>query len=240
MKNMPSGIIEEKSGTIKENITFYNEIATDYDAILDKESSNETVRKRVKEKFINSVKSGWVLDFGGGTGRDLDWLIKNQYQVVFCEPSEGMRNKAIEHHKNNTTEQIVFLNNDQIDFSQWNIQPPFDIKVDAILSDFAVLNCIGNPDLLFKNLAQRIKPGGHFFALMLQHGYKKTKRWKLAEGLRALIDPKPLVINVTYNNNLQTVYVYTPEQIKKASAPDWEMQESENLFEFTLFHFKRK
>ncbi|MEN0052185.1 MAG: class I SAM-dependent methyltransferase [Mucilaginibacter sp.] len=240
MKNMPSEIIEEKSGTIKENITFYNEIATDYDAILDKESSNETVRKSVREKFTNTVKNGWVLDFGGGTGRDLDWLVKDQYQVVFCEPSEGMRNKAIEHHKGATPEQIIFLNNDQIDFSQWHNKSPFDTKVDAILSDFAVLNCIGDLDLLFKNLGQRIKPGGHFFALMLQHGYKKTKRWKLAEGLRALVNSKPLRINVTYNNHLQTVYVYTPEQIKKASAPDWDMHASENLFEFTLFHFTRK
>ncbi|MDN3547664.1 class I SAM-dependent methyltransferase [Mucilaginibacter aquaedulcis] len=237
---MSSEIIEEKSGTIKENITFYNEIATDYDTILDKESSNEEVRKRVEEKFTNTVKSGWVLDFGGGTGRDLDWLVKSNYQVVFCEPSEGMRNKAVENHKNNTTGQIIFLKNDQIDFSQWHIKEPFDIKVDAILSDFAVLNCIGDLELLFKNLAQRVKPGGHFFALMLQHGYKKNWRWKLAEGLRTLVDSKPLLINVTYNNHLQTVYVYTQEQVKNASSSDWDMQESENLYEFTLFHFKRK
>ena len=238
---MPSAIFKQKPGTDEENISFYNEIASNYDSILDQESSNEIIRNRVKEKLISTVEVGWVLDFGGGTGRDLDWLINNQYKVVFCEPSVGMREKAISRYEHHVlADNIIFLENDKVDFTNWHAEPPFSIKVDAILSDFAVINCIANIDLLFKNLAQIIKPQGHMIALMLNYGFKKTWRWKVREFIKSVISRKPVVINVKYNEYQQTVYVYSPGKIKKASAAYFDMVGSETLFEFTLFHFVRK
>lgn len=232
--------MEEIQETSLKNIDFYNEISIKYDQILDEETSNETVRKRVKKKFIDLVKPGYVLDFGGGTGRDLNWLIDHQYQVVFCEPSEGMRKKAIDqyvHHplKNN----ITFLENPQIDFSNWHISPPFTKKVDAILSDFAVINCIADIELLFKNLAQLIKPGGHILALMLNNGYKKTWRWKLRELMRSL-SGKTEIIHIQHNHYQQIVHLYSKKKVIKTAAPWFESHNQENLFEFTLFHFTRK
>lgn len=227
--------------TVNKNIDFYNEIANNYDAILDDESSNEHIRNKVKEKFMSLVKTGWVLDFGGGTGRDLDWLIDNNYRVIFCEPSEGMRQKAINQHQNDIPDnRLIFLDDKRVDFTTWQSHPPFSIKTDAIISDFAVINCIGDIELLFKNLSGVIKPGGHFLALMLQHGYKKSRIWKLRQFFRSLVSSNPLVLNVNYNNYRQTVYMYTPNVIQKASSPYFEMHSAENLFEFTLFHFVRK
>ncbi len=233
--------IKEKSGADGENIAFYNEIAGNYDAILDQDGSNEIVRKRVKEKFISIVEAGLVLDFGGGTGRDLEWLVNNQYQVIFCEPSEGMREKAIDHYKTNAlVNNITFLENDKVDFANWHIAPPFSIKTDAVLSDFAVINCIANIDLLFKNLAQVMKPGGHLVALMLNHAYKKSWRWKLLEFTRSLISDKLLIKKIGYKGHQQTVYVYSPKNIKKASAQYFDIRSTEPLFEFTLIHFVKK
>jgi SAM-dependent methyltransferase len=229
--------IKEISSTNEKNIAYYNEIAANYDTILDQESSNETVRKRVKEKFIGTVKAGWVLDFGGGTGRDLNWLLDNQYKIIFCEPSKQMRQKAIDEHKNNN---ITFLENDKVDFTSWHIELPFAIKADAILSNFAVINCIDDIELLFKNLAQIIKPGGHFIALMLNNKYKQTWRGNLREFVRSFISSKPPVINIKYKDHEQTVYVYSPKKIKKASAVYFDMCSQETLFQFTLFHFVRK
>ena len=227
--------------TVNKNIDFYNEIANNYDAILDNEGSNEHIRNKVKEKFMGLVKTGWVLDFGGGTGRDLDWLIGNNYRVIFCEPSEGMRQKAINRHQNDIPDnRLIFLDDNRVDFTTWQSHPPFSIKTDAIISDFAVINCIGDIELLFKNLSGVIKPGGHFLALMLQHDYKKSRLWKVRQFLRSLISSKPLVLNVNYNNHRQTVYMYTPKFIKKTSSPHFEIHGAENLFEFTLFHFVRK
>jgi SAM-dependent methyltransferase len=233
--------IKEKSEADGKNIAFYNQIAGNYDAILDQDGSNEIVRKRVKEKFISIVEGGLVLDFGGGTGRDLEWLVNNQYQVIFCEPSEGMREKAIDQYKTNAlVNNITFLENDKVDFSNWHINPPFSIKTDAVLSDFAVINCIANIDLLFKNLAQVMKPCGHLVALVLNHAYKKSWRWKLREFTRSLISDKLLIKNIGYKEHQQTVYVYSPKNIKKASEQYFDICSTEPLFEFTLIHFVKK
>ncbi|MDP9041293.1 MAG: hypothetical protein M3N30_04880, partial [Bacteroidota bacterium] len=53
----------------RQNIAYYDGIAADYDAILDRDSSNAIIRAKVADTFSSLVKSGTVLDFGGGTGR---------------------------------------------------------------------------------------------------------------------------------------------------------------------------
>ena len=60
----------------QQNISYYNEIAADYDAILQKDVNNTAVRLKLAAKFTTLVKSGRVLDFGGGTGQDLGWLLQ--------------------------------------------------------------------------------------------------------------------------------------------------------------------
>ena len=230
--------IKERSEADGKNIAFYNQIADDYDAILDEDSSNEAVRKRVREKLIGLVKDGLVLDFGGGTGRDLEWLVSNQFDVIFCEPSEGMRQKAIERYKNSDLiNRVTFLEDDKVDFAGWHIEPPVSIKVDTILSDFAVFNCIENLDLLFKNLAQIIKPGGHLLALMLNPLHKRNLRWRLREYIRSLVFDRPLIKNVGYKAHQQTVYVYSRKNIRKASASYFNICSIEPLSEFILIHF---
>src|SRR5260370_23234027 len=106
--------------------------------------------------------------------------------------------------------------------------------MDAILSDFAVINCIANIDLLFKNLAQILKPGGHLVALMLNHEYKKTWRWKFREFIRSIVSRKPVIKNIQYKEHQQTVYYYSPSHIKKASAGYFDTLSMEPLYEFTL------
>ena len=222
------------------NVAFYNEIANEYDTILYHDKANEIIRRRVKEKLLNVVKHGTVLDFGGGTGLDLEWLTTNKYEVIFCEPSPGMRQIAIERAKNMlNAANILFLENDKADFTQWVSSPPFAIQVDAILSNFAAINCIGEIELLFANLARSIKPGGHFVALVLQYGYKKGSWWKFKEAIKKLLDDKPLVLKVQFKDQLQTVYLYTESEIKKASSPYFNIVSQEKLYEFTLVHLER-
>ncbi len=237
---MPSATINERPEANGKNIAFYNEIADQYDIILDQDNSNEIVRERVKEKFLGTVAGGLVLDFGGGTGRDLDWLIK-KYQVVFCEPSEGMRQKAIDRYSDEPlNKNLTFLKKDQVDFATWASQVPFSPKADAILSDFAVINCIAGIDLLFENLAYVLKPGGDLVALVLSHDYKKKWRWKLREFLRSVVSGRPVIKNIQYKQHRQTVYFHSRDQIKKASAAYFEMRSTEAVFEFSLIHLVRK
>jgi len=232
--------IENTRGSDLNNIEFYNEIAIKYDAILDQEARNEIIRKRVQEKFTETVKRGPVLDFGGGTGRDLKWLTRNHYQVIFCEPSDGMRKKAIDQYKNMPSAQVIFLEKDQTDFTNWHTRLPYAIPAEGILSDFAVINCIADISLLFKNLSLMIKPGGHLIALMLNNQYRKPWYRSVYESVRSFFSGMPVVVNVQYNDYRQIVYVYSLQNIKKAAAAYFDMQSRENLFEFTLFDLIRK
>lgn len=216
------------------NISFYNAIAEEYDAILEKEDSNRIVRQKVEARFRDTVKEGWVLDFGGGTGQDMEWLIHHRYNVIFCEPSGGMRSKAIQHNNDILrSDRIIFLEDAEADFTGWSRELPFDRKVDAVLSNFAVLNSIGDIDLLFRNLSLVLKPRGHLFALVLNSG---------ASGRRLPFRRQPRKMQVKYKQHAQSVFLHPEKAIRKGSAAWFEFCGSEPIdgSGFSLIHLTRK
>ena len=232
-----------KSTIIGQNIAFYNEIAGSYDNILDKDIFNKLVLEKVAEKFCSIVKSGQVLDFGGGTGRDLDWLTNNNYHIFFCEPSVAMREKAIEYNQtilHNDT--IVFLDYKTTDFTTWQYDLSLLQKMDAVLSNFAVFNCIPDIELLFKSLSTIVKPGGHLLALILDNRFRKVMRSHFKSAVRSFIFRTPVQFNVRFNQHQQTVYIHTTGQIKKASETYFDFHNQEFLREYgySLIHLIRK
>jgi glycosyltransferase involved in cell wall biosynthesis len=234
---------KENSRIIEQNISIYNETANSYDHTMDKDHSNKLVRQKVKEKLLGLLKSGWVLDFGGGTGLDLEWLTPDRYNIFFCEPSIAMREKAIQYnnnilHNNN----ITFLDTGKTDFTRWHQELPFSQKMDAILSNFGVINYIPDIELLFKNLARVIKPGGHFIAIILNLPFKKRLKWHRRNTIRSFIFRIPFVMYIPYEKELrQIVIVHTVKEIKKASAYYFDYCSHESLTEsdFILIHLVR-
>ena len=227
--------------TESKNISYYNAIADEYNDMLNKEP-DRIIRKNVADKFCNIVESGTVLDFGGGTGLDIQWLIDNGFNVFFCEPSSGMRERAITDHSNLPKDRITFLDNSSTDFRRWHSQLPFVEKVDAVLSNFAVLNCIPDIELLFKSLALVIKPGGNMIALVLTKSLKKNLRLDFQNMLKSFVHRGRTILNIWYKKHGQTVYVYSIKEIEKASAKDFIFCGSEVLPSsvFMLIHLKRK
>jgi ubiquinone/menaquinone biosynthesis C-methylase UbiE len=227
--------------TESENILYYNAIANEYNDMLDK-NQDKVVRKKVADKFCNVVKGGGVLDFGGGTGLDIQWLTDKGFTVFFCEPSSGMRERAIEDHSNLSKGKITFLNTSSTDFRQWHSQLPFVEKVDAVLSNFAVLNCIPHIELLFASLALVIKPGGNMIALVLTKKFKNNLKKNFQNMLKSFIYSGPVTLNIRHKKHGQTVYVYSIKEIKKASAKHFIFCGSEIIpaSGFTLIHLKRK
>ena len=133
----------------QQNISYYDEIAADYDAILKKDVTNLEVRKKVAEKFTSLVKAGSVLDFGGGTGQDMGWLSMHHYNIFFCEPSNGMRQIAMNRSEKDFADaKIYFVDQNKTDFRKWEVVIPFESKVDAVLANFAVFNCIPDIELV--------------------------------------------------------------------------------------------
>jgi SAM-dependent methyltransferase len=240
---MPVTTNDKKDFIKEKNISFYNGIADNYEDILNRESCNKIIRKIVADKFCKIANVNTVLDFGGGTGLDLEWLSNNNYHIYFCEPSSGMRDKAIAYNKNilrNDT--IVFLNDKATDFTNWHIVPPFSEKVDAVLSDFAVINCIPDIELLFKNLAQVMKVGGNLIALVLHYDFKKIIKSNLRGSIKSFFLQKPLTTTIKYNGNEQMVFIYSIKDISKAFEPHFILSGHEYLKEygFCLLHLTRK
>jgi SAM-dependent methyltransferase len=226
---------------VNENILYYNAIANEYNDMVGK-SADKIVREKVANKFCSIVKASVVLDFGGGTGLDLEWLARNNDTVFFCEPSAVMREKAICSRKDLPHDTVIFLDDSAADFRQWHLQLPFNEKVDAVLSNFAVLNCVPDIDLLFQNLAVVVKPGGNIIALVLTRKIKGMLKGNFRSILKSFIQQKPASINVRYKKNQQTVYIYSINEIIKASRKHFNFCNSEVLpaSGFTLIHLKRK
>ena len=227
--------------TESKNISYYNAIADEYNDMLNKEP-DRIIRKNVADKFCNIVESGTVLDFGGGTGLDIQWLIDNGFNVFFCEPSSGMRERAIADHSNFPKDRITFLDDSSTDFRRWHSQLPFVKKVDAVLSNFAVVNCIPDIELLFESLALVIKPGGDMIALVLTKEFKNNLKRKFQNAFKSFIQSGPATLNIRYKKHGQTVYVYSIKEIEKACAKDFIFCGSDVLppSVYTLIHLKRK
>ncbi|MGH2565714.1 MAG: class I SAM-dependent methyltransferase [Ginsengibacter sp.] len=226
---------------IEQNISYYNDIAPQYNTMVDKDS-DKSVRQKVADKFLNICKNATVLDFGGGTGLDLEWLSESNFKIFICEPSKAMREIAIAKNKILANQNVIFLDDAATDFRQWNHVLPFEEKANAVLANFAVLNCIPDIELLFSRLALIIKPQANIIALALTKDLKKLCRTNFKSFFRSFIYNEPLSINIQYQNHQQTVYIYSVPEIIKASKNDFIFCSSERLHssDFTLIHLMRK
>jgi len=225
------------------NIRYYDAIAAEYDSLLRKDDANRAVRQAVADRFVKTVPKGWVLDFGGGTGLDMEWLTANGYNVIFCEPSAGMRQQAIEwYNRSDHRERVVFLEDEHADFRDWAHHKPFEQEVDAVLSNFAVMNSIRDIHLLFSSLSRVIKSHGHVFALVLDGGRRKSRLSDLYSEWRLLTRRRPSEIAIQYHQYRQSVFLHRVKMIKRAAANWFELYEIEPFEEkgFSLLHFVRK
>jgi SAM-dependent methyltransferase len=239
---MSTGITNIESLIKEKNISFYNSIADNYEAMLEQQSFNKIVRQIVADKFCKNVTEGNVLDFGGGTGLDLKWLADNKYHIFFCEPSVGMRKKAIAYKENILiTNDILFLDDAAVDYTNWCIAPPFHEKMDAVLSNFAVINCIPDIESLFKNLSSIMNQGGHLVALVLDD-HKRIANSTLKNIVKSFILKRPITMPVKYNGNAHTVFIYSMRELRKATNPYFNFYSYEYLTEygFCLINLTKK
>lgn len=227
---------------IRQNISYHDAAAADYNAVMDSHQPNQLIRQRVKEKFCGLAPLGKVLDFGGGTGLDLGWLTAAGYEVIFCEPSAGMRDQAIGYeNKVLRSNSVTFLKEGQTDFLTWGHTPPFPGKVDAILSDFGPVNYIPDIRQLFTALAGVIRPGGYFLLLVLHLPFSKRWKWHRRNAMASLLFRRTFQMYIPYKDHRQMVFVHTEKEITKAAAPWFRHGGTELLAEhdFTLIHLIR-
>jgi SAM-dependent methyltransferase len=225
------------------NVAFYNGVSNEYDQIMEREVSNRVIREKVAEKFRAMVRTGRVLDFGGGTGLDMQWLADSGYTVIFCEPSAGMRDKAIQFKERFLPDRpVLFLDDIRADFEGWKEHLPFTRPVDAILSNFAAINCIPDLRRLFENLSLVLRPGGELIALILDESRSGGLRRHFLHRVRSVLFGRGIDLAVRYKNFHQAVYIHREGTVRKASSEWFDVRSFESLPEygFNLIHLTRK
>lgn len=192
--------------------SFYNSVASEYDAQMKANAINERVRAKVAEYFQSVVNGKCVMDFGGGTGADLQWLSQN-HDITFCEPSEGMRKFAIERIKKN--ERIHFLDNGLTDFNKWD-GSTFPEKFDGVLANFCVFNVIGDVKTLFTKLEAILNDDGCIIGLMLDTTPGGILKQYIKTFIGSFIKNETPSLTVKHNEAKHTVYLHTPKKIGRS------------------------
>ena len=223
-------------------IDYYNTISNKYDDLLNTNPLNEKVREEVKRYFLDNVIGKNVLDFGGGTGNDLNWLIENGYVVSFCEPATKMKEIAVTNIKKmNALDKVAFLSNDKSDFYNWKKDNlPFDKMVDAVLSNFAVLNSIKDLNVLSEKLALNTNENSHLIVVVLNIDAKYLIRNSI-NILKSIIKGNGLTVSIKHGEAYLTIYLHRKKKIIKSMDKYFRVIRSFPLSDdsFLLIHFMR-
>jgi SAM-dependent methyltransferase len=216
------------------NIDFYNKIATEYDSLL-RDKKSVIVRNFVKNYILQNIKPCAILDFGGGTGIDSEWLIENNFSVTFCEPAEKMRDIAIRKFQSMNEKKISFLDDQKKDFENWTSEDLSFPKADCALANFNVINSIANPEMLFGKLKIALKPGAHFIGTMLNTRLSYRMKMKPFRFINSLFQNQ----TTQKENFSQTVFRYKPDYIRLVAKPNFSLHRfvSISRTDFLLFDF---
>jgi SAM-dependent methyltransferase len=225
-------------------LKFYDAIASSYDSLVESYPLNAAVRETVSSYFIKNVpKSAAVMDFGGGTGLDLPWLLEAGFRVYFCEPSGGMRQQAIDRvQRLSANPRIEFMQPQDTNWLAWldpGRQPP--CRVDAILANLAVLNCISAIETAFAALAAVLAPKGHFITTVLDTSRLATaispRKWRRA--LSAWRCGEDVKSRPQLGDATQVAYHHSQQRLVKAARWWFRLVSRKRINDFILLDFER-
>lgn len=223
---------------------YYNSISYKYDDILNSNPLNIKIRNEVKQYFLKNIMGKYVLDFGEGTGNDLEWLTEAGYNVLFCEPANGMRNIAIKNYKYlESSGRVTFLKSDTSDYLKWSKdKPPFNEKVDAILSNFVVLNSINELEMLSKKLFLVTYPGSHFLFAVLNLNLRRFLSRNIPGIIISALNGDGLSIKISDGDLSLNTYLHTKRKLIRSMKKHFNYVSNFPLTGrvFNLYNFVRK
>ncbi len=194
---------------------FYDRIAEEYNRQLT--PSDEQVRRVVNKVFRQYIPRGNVLDFGGGTGLDLPWLLARDYHVFFLEPSVNMRAVA-----KKSANAIAGINNpvfieENTDISGWSPGClPCREKMKGVLADFAVLNCIAEPAIFFEKIALVCERHCHVIACVIDARPRiLLKKYPVKAVMRGFLNGE-LITRHVFEGARHETYIHFPQRFRAA------------------------
>ncbi len=196
---------------------FYDAVAMEYNSHMTE--NDRKAREIISIEFGKYVKSGNILDFGGGTGLDLPWLInKSNYQLFFLETSYGMREVAKANMLEGPRANEIFFVENNVDFNKWNLNTlPFTQKIDGILANFAVLNSIPNLEDFFEKIALICNKNCHLVLTVLDSRLSVIfRKYPLKNSIKYFLQKKLVLVN-NYNNVSHKTYIHSLKELKSSS-----------------------
>jgi hypothetical protein len=138
--------------------------------------------------------------------------------------------------------EIFFLEGMRTDFRTWIDQLPFSHKIDAVLSNFAAVNCIPDLRALFESWSLVLRPGGQVMLLMMDGQPAGNFYRRLMRRVLSFFSGTAIHMSLGYKSYQQTVYVHSKNSVRKAASAWFEFRSSESLpgSGFKLIHLVRK
>jgi len=206
----------------------FDAIAPRYDASFTDQQLGRWLREVVWREFERAFQPGdTLLDLGCGTGEDACFLAGRGARIVATDASDGMldvaRRKADE---SRLPGQISFAQLDLLDLTK-NRLPVVLAESRGTLAgayaNFGPLNCLSDRQPLSSAVAQLIRPGGTFIAVVmgplcpweiawyLLHRHPRTAVRRLRSGVRSHV-----------GDGVVSVWYPSPRRLRAEFAPDFE------------------
>ena len=188
-------------------MTSFDDAAADYDGVANS-TLGVWLRARVRAQIAPTVTEGSrVLDLGGGTGLDAEWLLASGASVTMIEKSLAMADLARE--RLGDRPRILVGDAAEVDAGAETY--------DVVISNFGVLNCLQDLDPIGERLRRWTVAGSDLFLVVMG----RVAPWEIAGGLRHL-DRSRVVRRVTGGD--AEVRYWSPRRVEAALGSSFARQ----------------
>jgi 2-polyprenyl-3-methyl-5-hydroxy-6-metoxy-1,4-benzoquinol methylase len=224
-------------GNIESNESFYSAIASEYNTRLTNQDID--TRKSISEIFKQKVPHGSIMDFGGGTGLDLPWMLEHNYNVFFLEPSAGMRSVAKENPDH--TGNLVFVETN-MDYRDWTLNNlPIKGKLTGVLANFAVLNCLENVQPFFEKISMLLDANGYLIVTVIDPAYRSISgSYSLVAALKLNLLGQLEILN-QHKGIFHSTFIHSLRSLKRKSKPYFNLESCVSMRDsnFIVMQFRR-
>jgi len=183
---------------LSQRVAFHNEIAPAYDDYVTRKRSDILARAAFVDLVSDYVLTGGtLLDFGSGTGLDAREYVQRGYRVLAYDNSPGMMAQLERRCREEIASGTVTPY--MMDYGSFLDRAAHWPSAQAVVSNFAVLNLIGDPEILFDTFARLLTPPGWIVTSVL-NPLHWTKVRKLAWWRNVLSrhDSPPVFVEQPY------------------------------------------
>ena len=206
----------------------FDAIAPRYDASFTDQQLGRWLREIVWREFERTFQPGdTLLELGCGTGEDACFLAERGARIVATDASQRMIDVAQQKAaRAGMSEQISFVELELRDLEEGPLPTTLAVSRGGLAggyANFGPLNCLPDRRPLSSAVAQLIRPGGIFiavvmgplcpweFAWYLLHGHPRTAARRLRSGVHSRV-----------GEGMVSVWYPSPRRLWTEFAPDFE------------------